>query len=324
MEMVEYPRPRYLIFGTGALGSVFGALLSESGCQVTFIGRGEHFKAIQKNGLRITGIWGEHYLPAAQINGFVDASKIQEKFSVILLCVKSKHTDHAASQAKPLLEDDGIMISIQNGLNNWETIAKHVGARRTVGGRIIFGAKIPVPGVAEVTVIADKVLLGEPFAAVNRSLLETVDNDLNEAGIPTGLVSADEILAALWVKVLYNSSLNPLSAILEVPYGKLGQSRETREVMRKVIREIFQVMEKKCICVPFEDSEDYYRFFMDKQLPPTAGHHSSMLQDISQGRQTEIDALNGAISQYAKELGIKTPYNDFLTSLIKFKESRGV
>jgi 2-dehydropantoate 2-reductase len=193
MEMVEYPRPRYLIFGTGALGSVFGALLFMSDCQVTFVGRGEHFEAIRKNGLKITGIWGEHCIPAAHIDGFVDASKIQEKFSVILLCVKSMHTDHAASQAETLLEDDGIMISIQNGLNNWETIAKHVGGRRTVGGRVIFGAEIPEPGVAKVTVIADKVLLGEPFAAVNRSLLEAVDSDLNGAGIPTGLVSPEEI-----------------------------------------------------------------------------------------------------------------------------------
>jgi 2-dehydropantoate 2-reductase len=93
--------------------------------------------------------------------------------------------------------------------------------------------------------------------------------------------------------------------------------------MRKVLKEIFQVMVKKGVRVPFKDSDDYYHFFMEKQLPPTAGHHSSMLQDISRGRQTEIDALNGAISQYAKEMGIETPYNDFLTALIRFKQIRG-
>lgn len=320
--MVEQSRPKYLIFGTGALGSVFGGLLQESGFDVTYVGRGEHFRAILENGLKITGIWGEHYIPASKIKGFSDSSMIREKFSVILLCVKSMHTDEAVGQAEPLLEDDGIIISIQNGLNNWETIAKHVGEKRTVGARVIFGAEIPEPGEAKVTVIADEVLLGEPFEPVNRSLLEAVNEDLNKAGIPTGVVSADDIRSALWVKVLYNSALNPLSAILEVPYGMLGKSQETREIMRKVLGEIFQVMEKKGVSVPFKNSIEYYRFFIEKQLPPTADHHSSMLQDISGGKQTEIDALNGAISQYAKELGVETPNNDFLTALIRFKQQR--
>ena len=318
--MVDLSKPKYLIFGTGALGSVLGGFLQESGCDVTYVGRGEHFKAVQEKGLKITGIWGEHYIPAPEINGFSDPTKIREKFSVILLCVKSMHTDEAAGQAEPLLEENGIMVSIQNGLNNWETIANHIGENSTVGARVIFGAEIPEPGVSKVTVIADKVLLGEPFGQVNRSLLETLSMDMNQAGIPTGIVSSEDIWSALWVKVLYNSALNPLSAILEVPYGKLGQSQETRKIMKNALEEIFQVMEKKGVRVPFKDSDDYYRFFIEKQLPPTADHHSSMLQDFARGKQTEIDALNGAISQYAKELGIETPYNDFLTALIRFKQ----
>jgi 2-dehydropantoate 2-reductase len=320
--MADLVKPKYLVFGTGALGSVFGGLLQENGCDLTYVGRGEHFKAVQERGLKITGIWGDHQIPPSQIKGFLDSTKILEKFSVILLCVKSMHTDTAASQAAQLLEENGIMVSIQNGLDNWEKIANHVGEDRTVGARVIFGAEIPKPGITKVTVIADKVLLGEPFMPVNRSLLEAMSKDLNRAGIPTGLVSSEDIRSALWVKVLYNSALNPLSAILEATYGELGQRQETREVMRKVLKEIFQVMEKKGVRVPFKDSDDYYHFFMEKQLPPTTGHHSSMLQDISRGKLTEIDALSGAISQYAKELGLETPYNDFLTALIRFKQIR--
>ena len=320
--MADLSKPKYLIFGTGALGSVFGSLLQESGCDVTYVGRGEHFKAIQKKGLKITGIWGEHYIPASEINGSSDPTKIREKFSVILLCVKSMHTDEAAGQAEPLLEENGIMVSIQNGLNNWETIANHVDGNRTVGARVIFGAEILEPCVTKVTVIADKVLLGEAFGPVNRSLLEAVSRDLNRAGIPTEVVSSEDIRSALWVKVLYNSALNPLSAILEVPYGKLGKSRETRAIMRNVLEEIFQVMERKGVRIPFKNADDYYHFFTENQLPPTVDHNSSMLQDIAGGRQTEIDALNGAISQYAKELSIKTPYNDVLTALIRFKQRR--
>jgi 2-dehydropantoate 2-reductase len=92
--------------------------------------------------------------------------------------------------------------------------------------------------------------------------------------------------------------------------------------MKRVMKEIFPVMEKKGIRIPFKDHEEYYRFFLERLLPPTASHHSSMLQDISRDKQTEIAALNGAISKYATELGIETPYNDFLASLIRFKEHK--
>lgn len=317
---MDNPASRYLIFGAGALGSVFGAMLQQQGLDVTYVGRGEHFETAMRRGLRITGIWGEHQVPSRRMKSLEDCREDGEQFPVILLCVKSMHTDESARQASPLLEEDGIMVSIQNGLNNWETIARHVGPERTVGARVIFGAEIPEPGVALVSVYADPVLLGEPLAPVNRDLLTALDRDLNLSGIPTKIVSPEEIRSALWAKVLYNSALNPLSAILGVPYGRLGEQAETREVMHEVLREIFQVMEARGVSVPFRDADDYYRFFMEKQLPATVDHRSSMLQDISRGRPTEIDALNGAISRYAKELNIPTPYNDFLTHLIRFKE----
>jgi 2-dehydropantoate 2-reductase len=123
------------------------------------------------------------------------------------------------------------------------------------------------------------------------------------------------------MKVLYNSALNPLSAILEVPYGRLGERPETGLVMRNVMKEIFEVIHQKGVKLPFVGYEDYYKYFMERLLPPTVDHRSSMLQDIIMGRKTEIDALNGAISRCGIELGIETPYNDMLTYLIKFKEA---
>ncbi len=317
-------RTEYLILGMGALGSVFGGLLQDSGCKVTYVGRGPHFETALKRGLKITGIWGEHYISPAKIRGFnYECSRTEKKFPVILLCVKSMHTDEAAAQAATLLSDNGIIVSMQNGLKNWETIAKYVGEERTVGGRVIFGAEIPEPGTARVTVNADDVLTGAPFGSVNMEFLEALDRDLNRSGIPSRIVSSEDIHAAIWAKVLYNSALNPLGALFEVPYGDLNNSPETREIMREVLKEIFLVMERKGVKVPFRDYDDYYHYFIEKLLPPTAGHRASMLQDITRGRQTEIDALNGAIVQYAEALGIETPYNKLITHLIKFKEKSG-
>ena len=315
--------PEYLIYGAGAIGSVLGGFLHKIGCSVTLAGRGEHFRAISQRGLRVSGIWGEHYMPPEEVRT-LSGQMDPKSFSVILLCVKSKDTLASAAEAAPLLQDDGIMISMQNGLNNWEAVAWQVREERTAGARVIFGAEITEPGRAKVTVNADDVLLGEPFQPVNRTLLEAVQQDVFSSGIPTRIVGKEEIWAALWGKVLYNCSLNPLGALLEVPYGRLGESAETREVIRMIIQEIFLVIRAKGIEVAYRDAEEYYHFLLDKQLPPTVDHRASMLQDILAGRRTEIDALNGAISEYARQYGMPAPYNDLLTSLIKFKEKKTV
>jgi 2-dehydropantoate 2-reductase len=191
-----------------------------------------------------------------------------------------------------------------------------------VGGRVIFGAEIIDPGHAKVTVNADDVLLGEPFLPVNKRLLQALSADLSLSGIACKIVSKDDIWAAIWGKVLYNCSLNPLGALLEVAYGKLGENAETTGIIKVIIEEIFLVMKAKGVAVPYQDADEYYHYLLERQLPPTAGHRASMLQDILLGRQTEIDALNGAISQYARDYGISTPYNDLLTALIKFKEKK--
>ncbi len=319
--MDQGQNPEYLIFGAGAIGSVMGGFLQKIGRRVAYIGRGEHFRAIQEMGLQITGIWGEHFIPPEEIKTLSDHAIVGKIFPVILLSVKSKDTAEAAVAAAPLLAENGIMVSVQNGLNNWETIAARVGEARTAGARVIFGAEIPRPGTARVTVSADDVLLGMPFVAKNPTLLAALQSDLCASGIPARMVSREGIWAALWGKVLYNCALNPLGALLEVPYGALGSSEETRGIIRIILQEIFSVMLAMGVRVPYLDADDYYQFLMERQLPPTAGHHASMLQDIRWGRRTEIDALNGAICQYARELGIPTPYNDLLTALIRFKEN---
>ncbi len=316
--MIDGSSPDYLIYGAGAIGSVLGGFLQEAGADVTFYGRGEHFRAMRERGLHITGIWGEHHIPAGEISALDPAT--DRRFSAILLSVKARDTIEAAAQAAPLLREDGIMVSMQNGLNNWEAISGQVGPRRTAGSRVIFGGEIIEPGHVRVTVNADDVLLGEPFVPVNRRLLEVLEADLLRSGIPARIVGKEEIWAAIWTKVLYNCSLNPLGALLGVPYGRLGESEHTRDIMKHVIEEIFLVMKARNVKVFHRDAGDYYRFLLERQLPPTVLHRASMLQDLTVGRRTEIDALNGAISRYGRELSISTPYNDLLTALIKFRE----
>jgi 2-dehydropantoate 2-reductase len=123
------------------------------------------------------------------------------------------------------------------------------------------------------------------------------------------------------MKAFYNIALNPLSTILGVPYGELGKRESTINIMQALLKEAFQVA--KALEIPLRYSwNEYYRFLLEKQLPPTAAHRSSMLQDIERGRKTEIDYLNGAVVSLGKKVGIKTPVNETITGIIKSLESR--
>jgi len=305
---------KYLVMGAGALGSVFGGLLAEHGHDVTFVGADDHLLAMQRQGLTVTGIWGDHHIGA--VKAHYGTESLTGRFDIVLLSVKSYHTAAVVAQTLPFIHDESLVFSIQNGLGNWETIAKTVGWDRTVGARVIFGAEVEKPGTARVTVYADKVLLGSPSGSVHRDRIQPVCDHFNEAGIPAAL--CDEIASFLWGKVLYNCALNALDAILNVPYGSLTQTPELMAVMYNIIREIFNVAAAKQVRLPYEDAGAYYRTLTEVQLPPTAQHRSSMLQDMRKGsRLTEIDALNGAISRYGRESGVPTPVNDVLTAIIK-------
>ena len=148
--------------GAGALGSVFGGLLAEHGHDVTFVGADDHLLAMQRQGLTVTGIWGDHHIGA--VKAHYGTESLTGRFDIVLLSVKSYHTAAVVAQTLPFIHDESLVFSIQNGLGNWETIAKTVGWDRTVGARVIFGAEVEKPGTARVTVYADKVLLGSPSA----------------------------------------------------------------------------------------------------------------------------------------------------------------
>ncbi len=309
---------RYLIVGTGALGSVFGGLLQHSGHKVAFIGRGEHFERLRQQGLAIEGIWGEFRV--GPVAAAVDDMAVPELYDVILLCVKSYDTAAACRRVRGWLAPEGLIISVQNGLGNLELIAQEFGAGRTIGARVIFGAQVTRPGVVAVTVYAAPVLLGAMGPAQPGEKLVRVAEDLNRAGIPAEVVA--QIVPHLWDKVLYNCALNPLGAILSAPYGALGENPQTRELMRVIIAEIYEVARAKGVGLHHADAAAYFRHFLENLVPPTAAHWPSMWQDLQAGRRTEIEALNGAICRYGRETGVATPYNESVSRLIRFMEAR--
>jgi 2-dehydropantoate 2-reductase len=309
---------RVLVAGAGALGSVFGGFLHRAGCPVTLLGRGSHLDAIARSGLRITGIWGDHHL-----TGFALGKVAARSADAILLTTKSYDTRTMVEQVAPGLAPEGVVISLQNGLGNVEAIEAVVSPARTLGARVIFGAEIIEPGCVRVTVYADRVLVGarQPgaYPALDQRAREWASR-FDAAGIPAAYT--DELEAVLWAKVFYNAALNPLGALLGVPYGALADHADTRAIMDAVIDEAFAVARAEGIRLSWASAAEYRALFYDRLVPSTVHHRSSMLQDLERGRCTEIEAINGAIWRRGAAHGIVAPVNETLTHLIRYREHR--
>jgi 2-dehydropantoate 2-reductase len=142
---------------------------------------------------------------------------------------------------------------------------------------------------------------------------------LTRGGIPC--IPTDTIAADLWAKMLFNCTLNPLGAILDVPYGALGAQPSTVALMNRIADEIFAVCHAMNMPLHWPSCSAFLEDFYGQQVPATANHHSSTLQDIKAGKRTEIDALNGQVITLAERHGVSVPYNQCLYRLVKFIES---
>ena len=313
--------PRVLVAGAGSLGSIFGAFLRLAGLPVTLLGRAPHLDAVARSGLRVDGIWGDHHAEGFEIA--TTAARLEGPFDAIFVSVKSYDTEAIARQVAGTLADDGVMISLQNGLGNVEAIEAVVGAGRALGARVIFGATIPEPGRARVTVFADPTAIGSLADGVHPRRDDAARRwatIIDESRVPA--IHTDRLPALLWAKAFYNAALNPLGALLGTHYGALPENPESRALMDTVVDEAFAVALAEGVVLPWRDAEEYRREFYSRLVPSTYDHRSSMLQDLEHARRTEVDAINGAIWRRGSAHDIKTPVNETLTRLIHLVESR--
>ncbi|MBU1671637.1 MAG: ketopantoate reductase family protein [Actinobacteria bacterium] len=309
---------RFMVVGAGSIGSVVGGFLHLGGHDVHLVGKGPHIEAVMDGGLRIRGIWGEHSIDDARASRSV-ADALASGFAPewALLSVKSYDTVAALADLAPAFPDLHGIVSLQNGLGNVEAIGA-AAPGLAVGGRVIFGATTVEPGLVEVTVCADDVLLGP--APGGPEGVEQVVNAFSESYIPCRC--EERILSYIWDKVLYNVCLNALATLLRTDYGSLGDDSNTWSVMETLVDEFYEVAAARGVEPVSPTPADYLARFREDLLPPTRLHRSSMQEDIEQGRRTEIDALNGAVWRMGSEAGIPTPANELLTRMIHFLESR--
>jgi 2-dehydropantoate 2-reductase len=310
---------RILIYGAGALGQAVGCLLAAGGHRVDLILRERFRQAIRTDGLAVTGIFGEYRIASETIDLYTDIeSVLAESYDFAIITTKSYDTAVAIADLDRIVDQTFTAVTMQNGCGNLELIVDHFGLQRSIGARVITGFEIQHPGLVKITVTADDVHIGGYREGKVPDTAKQLAKAINDSGLPcqaTGYVRRD-----LFAKLLYNSALNPLGAILGVHYGALGDDPDTRLIMDRVIDEAFCVIEAMGETTPWRTAEQYRAFFYSTQLPITYEHRPSMLQDIENSKPTEIDAFTGYLSEQGRKYNVSTPYCDLLSGLVRFKE----
>jgi 2-dehydropantoate 2-reductase len=234
---------------------------------------------------------------------------------IALILVKSHQTARAARQAANILKPDGLAITIQNGLGNQEKLAEAVGPARAAIGVTAQGATVLGPGQLRHAGNGPTHLALLPG---RERKLEQVAELFNAAGLDTTLV--DHADSLVWGKLAINAGINPLTALLEVPNGALNEDETLQQIMSASAIEVAAVAAAQGIELPYPDAARR----TIEVAEATANNRSSMLQDISRGTPTEIEAISGAVVRYGQRLGVPTPVNNFLWQMVNDKEARHV
>jgi 2-dehydropantoate 2-reductase len=311
-----------LIAGAGAIGSVMAAMLRRAGHEVAMLGRENHLDAIARDGLRVSGLFGEHLTRGFRLAS--DPSRLEGPFDLVLLTVKAYDTASVADRLRHLLAADGLIVSMQNGVGNLDVLVERFGASRVIGGRVMLGAEISAPGAVYATVFGEPIAIG-PSALANREhcarLFERareVATMITAAGIPTE--ACEDIAPLLWTKLFYNAALNPLGALLRLTYGALAEDPDLRAIMDEVIEEAFAVTSALDVPLRYESAEAYRVVFYTKLVPATLNHRPTMLYDLEQRGRTDIMEMNGKVVELAGRLGLRADTNRLLTRLIRARE----
>ena len=312
---------RVLIYGAGAVGLGLASCLLKSRAEVCIVARADTVSALKKEGLTRTGIFDSFNAEPKTFSAYKSLDEIQSKsFDFILVCTKSFDSAIAAedlSRHQGIFGKDTKIVLCQNGWGNAEKFTVHFPKERVYSARVITGFTRHKPNEVEITVHADAVHIGSLFG-YEITPVESIAKAIAEGGIPC--VTVSDIEKDLWAKMLYNCALNPLGAILDVPYGALAENPNSRDLMNHITREVFVVMTAAGFGTHWGSADDFLKVFYDKLVPDTAGHKSSMLQDIKAGKKTEIDAMTGAVLALAEKYHIDAPFNRTIYAIVKFIE----
>ena len=291
------------ILGAGAVGCYFGGLLARAGHAVTLIGRPAHMDAVRANGLRLQTTTFDVQVPLLAETKPEAVAGAQ----LVLFCVKSTDTESAGQQMRPHLAPDALVLSLQNGVDNASRLQALLPAHEVVPAVVYVATEMAGPGHVRHHGRGELIVGPSPRSEETAKLL-------TEAGAPTQVF--DNVLGALWAKLLVNCAYNALSAITRRPYGDIHPAPGMLATMRAAADECVAVARADGIEIPGDPYAAIDGIF---QAMPT--QLSSTAQDLMRGKPSEIDHINGYVLQRAQAHGLDVPVNRVLHGLVKLMES---
>jgi 2-dehydropantoate 2-reductase len=296
---------RIAVIGTGALACVFSAHLAAHADLVMLGTWPEGVRALADGGVQVTDPDGRTWRAAVSVSDDPTTTGVVD-FALVL--VKSYQTERAARWARQVLREDGLALTLQNGLDNYPALIRELGPERAAAGVTYTAATMLGPGRVR-HVASNTTYLGiEPHVP---GRVQALADLLNAAGLAAHAVEG--IGGRLWGKAVANAAINPLTALGRVTNGALLDSPDRQALLAMLAREAAAVAGAAGVTLPFEDPVAY----VESVCRNTAANRSSMLQDVEAGRRTEIDSINGIIAAVGKAHGVEVCANEVVWRLVR-------
>ena len=314
---------RIAIYGAGSLGTILGAFISKAGINIELINHNKaHVETLQTMGAQITGT-----VKFTQKVTAYTPNEMSGLYDIIFLMTKQQHNKDVVQLLKKYLISDGVLVTFQNGLPEM-LIAEILGNEHVLGCTVAWGATLQAPGICELTSAPDSLSFSLGAISGNRS---KHFNKVKELLALMGKVEVEEnFIGTRWSKLLINAAFSGMSAVLGCTFGEAARPKESRKIIQALIKECIDVCKMGDIHIePVQGKDivkllDYnntikraFSFFI---IPIAIRKHAklkaSMLQDLEKGKLTEVDAINGIVSQYGRKVGCPTPMNDRVVDVI--------
>ena len=314
---------RSAIYGAGSLGTILGAYITRAGEAIDLVNRNKaHVEALRVNGAHVTGT-----VEFTQKVNVLFPDEMSGLYDIILLMTKQQQNRQVVSMLKEHLADDGVIVTLQNGLPEPE-IAEIVGEQRVIGCTVAWGATLLGPGVSELTSEPDSLSFSMGYLSTKEpNHAQDVKVLLEKMGT---VVLDDNFIGSRWSKLLINASFSGMSAVCGSTFGQAAADKQSRRVVQGIIKECIDVCAKAGIRIEPVQGKDIVKlldysgpikkFLSFVIIPIAIKKHAllkaSMLQDLEKGKLTEVDSINGAVCAMGRKVGVPTPLNDKVVELV--------
>jgi 2-dehydropantoate 2-reductase len=295
------------IFGAGGVGGYFGGRLAEAGQEVHFIARGEHLKAIKKNGLQIFSVNGDYKIqPALATDDPTEIGPVD----YVIVAVKHYHLSEATPLIKPLLNEYTTVVPLLNGVDAQEILMNVLGSSHVVGGLCSLVAMIEVPGIIRQPSLLHRVVVGE-LDHTKSDRVEKLIQAWQSVGVEA--IHAPDIHIAMWTKFIFIATFGGISSLARANMGEIRDNPETKEIYLLGLREVEALARVQGIDLP-QDVIDNILILTDNFEPTTT---SSMQRDVAAGNPFELEAFNGTVAKLGKQYSVPTPVHKSIYALLK-------